>query len=286
MAQLMVLPFIGKIEAANVCNLEQNKRSFFLNCVKQIIAMGKVRLKEISTRAPEGWDKAEIKKKTEKILEELDELQNLLYAEHKHSVLAVIQGMDGSGKDGVIRNVFGQMNPQGVTVKSFKVPTEEEFAHDFLWRVHQAAPSKGMIQIFNRSHYEDILVTRVHKWCDDETARKRMDAINAFEELLQKHNNTHILKFYLHVSPEEQQQRLTERLHDPAKMWKYNEKDLEEAKLWDLYMEMYEDCFNNCNKPAWTIVPSDQNWVKEYTIASQLRDLLAGLKMQFPGLKK
>jgi PPK2 family polyphosphate:nucleotide phosphotransferase len=286
MAQLMVLPFIGKIEAANVCNVEQNKRSFFLNCVKQIIAMGKVRLKEISTRAPEGWDKAEIKKKTEKILEELDELQNLLYAEHKHSVLAVIQGMDGSGKDGVIRNVFGQMNPQGVTVKSFKVPTEEEFAHDFLWRVHQAAPSKGMIQIFNRSHYEDILVTRVHKWCDDETARKRMDAINAFEELLQKHNNTHILKFYLHVSPEEQQQRLTERLHDPAKMWKYNEKDLEEAKLWDLYMEMYEDCFNNCNKPAWTIVPSDQNWVKEYTIASQLRDLLAGLKMQFPGLKK
>jgi PPK2 family polyphosphate:nucleotide phosphotransferase len=286
MAQLMVLPFIGKIEAANVCNVEQNKRSFFLNCVKQIIAMGKVRLKEISTRAPEGWDKAEIKKKTEKILEELDELQNLLYAEHKHSVLAVIQGMDGSGKDGVIRNVFGQMNPQGVTVKSFKVPTEEEFAHDFLWRVHQAAPSKGMIQIFNRSHYEDILVTRVHKWCDDETARKRMDAINAFEELLQKHNNTHILKFYLHVSPEEQQQRLTERLHDPAKMWKYNEKDLEEAKLWNLYMEMYEDCFNNCNKPAWTIVPSDQNWVKEYTIASQLRDLLAGLKMQFPGLKK
>jgi PPK2 family polyphosphate:nucleotide phosphotransferase len=286
MAQLMVLPFIGKIEAANVCNVEQNKRSFFLNCVKQIIAMGKVRLKEISTRAPEGWDKAEIKKKTEKILEELDELQNLLYAEHKHSVLAVIQGMDGSGKDGVIRNVFGQMNPQGVTVKSFKVPTEEEFAHDFLWRVHQAAPSKGMIQIFNRSHYEDILVTRVHKWCDDETARKRMDAINAFEELLQKHNNTHILKFYLHVSPEEQQQRLTERLHDPAKMWKYNEKDLEEAKLWDLYMEMYEDCFNNCNKPVWTIVPSDQNWVKEYTIASQLRDLLAGLKMQFPGLKK
>jgi PPK2 family polyphosphate:nucleotide phosphotransferase len=282
----MVLPFIGKIEAANVCNVEQNKRSFFLNCVKQIIAMGKVRLKEISTRAPEGWDKAEIKKKTEKILEELDELQNLLYAEHKHSVLAVIQGMDGSGKDGVIRNVFGQMNPQGVTVKSFKVPTEEEFAHDFLWRVHQAAPSKGMIQIFNRSHYEDILVTRVHKWCDDETARKRMDAINAFEELLQKHNNTHILKFYLHVSPEEQQQRLTERLHDPAKMWKYNEKDLEEAKLWNLYMEMYEDCFNNCNKPAWTIVPSDQNWVKEYTIASQLRDLLAGLKMQFPGLKK
>jgi PPK2 family polyphosphate:nucleotide phosphotransferase len=286
MAQLMVLPFIGKIETANVCNVEQNKRSFFLNCVKQIIAMGKVRLKEISTRAPEGWDKAEIKKKTEKILEELDELQNLLYAEHKHSVLAVIQGMDGSGKDGVIRNVFGQMNPQGVTVKSFKVPTEEEFAHDFLWRIHQAAPSKGMIQIFNRSHYEDILVTRVHKWCDDETARKRMDAINAFEELLQKHNNTHILKFYLHVSPEEQQQRLTERLHDPAKMWKYNEKDLEEAKLWDLYMEMYEDCFNNCNKPAWTIVPSDQNWVKEYTIASQLRDLLAGLKMQFPGLKK
>lgn len=255
--------------------------------LNQIVSnMSKIKLKEISTRAPKDLDKKEIKEETIKILEELDELQNLLYAESKHSVLVVIQGMDGSGKDGVIRNVFGELNPQGVTVKSFKVPTPEEFSHDFLWRVHAAAPAKGMIQIFNRSHYEDILVTRVHKWCDDETTTKRMRAINDFEELLQEHNNTHILKFYLHISPEEQNERLSERMKDPAKMWKYNEKDFEEAKLWDVYMEMYEDCFNNCDVSPWTIVPADQNWYKEYIIAAALRNMLKELHMQYPGLKK
>lgn len=248
--------------------------------------MSVIRLKDISTRAPKDLDKTETKKETSAILEELDELQNLLFAESKHSVLVVIQGMDGSGKDGVIRNVLGNMNPQGVTVKSYKAPTPEELSHDFLWRIHQHAPAKGMIQVFNRSHYEDILVTRVHKWCDDETAAKRMKAINDFERLLQDHNNTHILKFYLHISPEEQHERLSERMKDPAKMWKYNEKDFEEAKLWDIYMAMYDDCFNNCNDPAWTIVPADQNWYKEYIIATQLRDLLKSLNMQFPGLKK
>lgn len=248
--------------------------------------MGKIKLKELSTRAPEGLDKKETREKTEKLVAELDELQNLLFAEGKHSVLVVIQGMDGSGKDGVIRNVLGNMNPQGVTVKSYKAPTPEELSHDFLWRIHQHAPAKGMIQVFNRSHYEDILITRVHKWCDDETAVKRMKAINDFEQLLQEHNHTHILKFYLHISPEEQHGRLSERMKDPAKMWKYNEKDFEEAKLWDLYMQMYEDCFNECSRPPWTIVPADQNWYKEYIIASALHKLLSGLGMQFPGLKK
>jgi len=188
--------------------------------------MGKIRLADISTRAPKELDKKDIKEKTAGILAELDELQNLLYAESRHSVLVVIQGMDGSGKDGVIRNVFGHLNPQGVTVQSFKVPTEEELAHDFLWRVHRHTPGKGVIQLFNRSHYEDILVTRVHKWCDDELAEKRIKAINDFEDLLVKNNNTHILKFYLHVSPEEQHERLSERMSDPAKMWKYNERIL------------------------------------------------------------
>lgn len=248
--------------------------------------MDKIKLNKIDTRAPKDFDKKDIKEKTMVILEELDELQNLLYAENKHSILVVIQGIDGSGKDGVIRNVLGNMNPQGVTVKSFKAPTAEEAAHDFLWRIHQHAPQKGMIRIFNRSHYEDILVTRVHKWCNDDMAKKRMKAINDFEELLQEHNSTHILKFYLHVSQEEQHERLSERLKDPAKMWKYNEKDFEEAKLWDIYMQMYEECFENCNNPAWTIVPADQNWYKEYSIAKALRDLLMGLKMQYPGLKK
>jgi PPK2 family polyphosphate:nucleotide phosphotransferase len=248
--------------------------------------MSKIKLSEISTRAPKDLDKAATKEKTEKIIGELDELQNLLFAEGKHAVLIVIQGMDGSGKDGVIRNVLGNMNPQGVTVKSYKAPTAEELSHDFLWRIHDAAPAKGMMQVFNRSHYEDILVTRVHKWCDDETAKKRMNAINDFEKLLLEHNNTQILKLYLHVSPEEQHERLSERVKDPAKMWKYNEKDFEEAKLWDVYMQMYEDCFNNCNNPEWTVVPSDQNWYKEYIIASQLHGLLKKLNMQFPGLKK
>ncbi len=248
--------------------------------------MSVIKLSEISTRAPKGLDKAGTKEKTETIIKELDELQNLLFAEAKHSVLVVIQGMDGSGKDGVIRNVMGNMNPQGVTVKSYKAPTPEELSHDFLWRIHSQAPAKGMIQVFNRSHYEDILITRVHKWCDDETARKRINAINDFEKILQNHNNTHILKFYLHISPEEQHERLSERMKDPTKMWKYNEKDFDEAKLWDIYMQMYEECFNNCNSPEWTIVPADQNWYKEYLIALQLHDLLKGLNMQFPGLKK
>lgn len=248
--------------------------------------MGKIKLNETDTRAPKDLDKKETKEKTEKMLEELDALQNLLFAEGKHSVLVVIQGMDGSGKDGVIRNVLGNMNPQGVTVKSYKAPTEEELSHDFLWRIHRHAPAKGMIQVFNRSHYEDILVTRVHKWCDDKTATKRMKAINDFEKLLEEHNNTHILKIYLHISPEEQHERLAERMKDPAKMWKYNENDFKEAKLWDIYMQMYEECFENCNDIPWTIVPADQNWYKEYIIAKSLHELLTGLKMQYPGLKK
>ena len=248
--------------------------------------MSKILLKDISTRAPKNFDKHDTKEKTLKILDELDDLQNLLFAENQHAILVVIQGMDASGKDGVVRNVFTSMNPQGVRVKSFKAPTAEELSHDFLWRIHANAPAKGMIQLFNRSQYEDILITRVHKWCDDNTAKKRMKSINDFEQLLLLHNSTQILKFYLHVSPEEQQERLNDRIKDPTKMWKYNANDFEEAKLWDIYMQMYEDCFENCNVIPWTIVPSDQNWYKEYVIASALKDTLTELKMQYPGLKK
>jgi len=248
--------------------------------------MSSANLLKIDTRAPKDFDKIVTKEKTRDIVAELNELQNLLYAENKHSLLVVIQGMDASGKDGVIRNVFGSLNPQGVAVKSFKAPTQEELSHDFLWRVQMHTPAKGMIQIFNRSHYEDVLVTRVHKWCDDETAYKRMTAINHFEELLEKHNSTSILKFYLHVSPEEQLGRLNERIKDPGKQWKYNENDFSEAKLWDIYIKTYEDCFEECNKIPWTIVPSDQNWYKEFLIASKLLETLKKLNMQYPGLKK
>ncbi len=243
-------------------------------------------LNKISTRAPGHFDKEKTKEKTAAILEKLDDLQNLLFAESRHSVLVIIQEMDASGKDGLVRDVFGRLNPQGVMVHSFKAPTEEELAHDFLWRIHAQVPARGLIQVFNRSHYEDILVTRVHKWCNDAQATARMKAINDFEKLLVTHNRTHILKFYLHISPEEQQLRLKERIVDPQKQWKYNENDFQEAKLWKLYMKMYQDCFTHCNKVPWTIIPADQNWYKEYLVANALYQLLKGLRMQYPGIKK
>ena len=248
--------------------------------------MAKIKLKDIDTRAPKSMDKQEVKENLVTVLQELDELQNLLFAESKRALLVVIQGMDASGKDGTVRNVFGKLNPQGVLVKSFKTPTAEELAHDFLWRIHTHAPQKGYIQVFNRSQYEDILITRVHKWIDDKTARLRMQAINDFERLLTEHNDTHILKFYLHISPGEQKARLEERIKNPAKQWKYNDDDFKEAKLWDDYMEMYEDCFEHCHDIPWVIVPSDQNWYKEYLIATTVRDMLSSLHMQYPGLKR
>ena len=248
--------------------------------------MAAIHLNKISTRAPKELDKEKTKEKTAKILDELDDLQNLLYAESKHAVLVILQGMDASGKDGLIRDVFGQLNPQGVMVTSFKVPSPLELSHDFLWRIHQHTPSKGMIQLFNRSHYEDIIVTRVHKWCNDQQAQERMKAINDFEELLTTHNSTHILKFYLHISQEEQHARLEERIHNPKKQWKYNATDFDESKLWNLYMKMYEDSFAHCNKVPWNIIPADQNWYKEYVIALQLQTLLTNLDMKYPGMKK
>lgn len=248
--------------------------------------MARIKLEEISTRAPEHLKKEIVKEETATIVAKLNELQNLLYAEGKHSILVILQGMDASGKDGLIRNVFGKMNPQGVTVHSFKVPTAEELGHDFLWRVHKQAPARGMIQLFNRSHYEDILITRVHNLCDKDTAVKRMRAINDFEWLLTEHNDTVILKFYLHISEKEQAERLQERLDNPAKQWKYNEGDLKEAKFWPEYRKMYEDCFEECNKVSWTIVPADQNWYKEFIVAQKLYEVLSGLKMRYPGLKK
>lgn len=240
------------------------------------------RLTKISTKAPNDLDKKATKVATANIRSEINELQNLLYAEGNHSVLVIIQGMDASGKDGAIRNVFSGINPQGVTVSSFKVPTQEELSHDFLWRIHKNAPAKGIISIFNRSHYEAVLITRVHGWCSDTLATERFKAINDFEQLLIKHNSTTILKFYLHISQEEQQGRLKERMEDPTKAWKFNKNDLEESKLWNKYMQMYEDVFENCNDIPWNIVPSDQNWYKEHIIAETLRDTLKNLNMQYP----
>jgi PPK2 family polyphosphate:nucleotide phosphotransferase len=246
--------------------------------------MARISLDEISTKAPGNFDKAETKANLASLGKELTDLQNLLYAENKHALLIVLQGMDASGKDGVIRDVFSFMNPQGIMVSSFKVPTEKELSHDFLWRIHKHTPARRMIQVFNRSHYEDIIVTRVHKLIDDETAHKRMRAINDFERLLREHNNTHILKFYLHVSRDEQAQRLKERRVDPTKMWKFSDRDHREASKWEEYIQVYEDCFEHCNDPEWIIVPSDQNWYKEFVIAKAIRDKMAGLDMQYPGI--
>ena len=244
------------------------------------------RLNDISTKAPDKLEKAAVKDETSNIKDELDKLQNLLYAEGKYSLLVIIQGMDASGKDGAIKNVFGGLNPQGITVQSFKAPTPEELSHDFLWRIHKHTPGKGMIQVFNRSQYEDVLITRVHGWCDDKTAEARFKAINHFESLLQQHNNTRILKFYLHVSPEEQQERLKERINNPEKAWKYNPNDFKEAALWDQYMKMYEEVFENCNNPEWVIVPADQNWYKEFVIAKTVANTLKELNMQYPSFKE
>ena len=245
----------------------------------------KIDLNKVSTLPPKDADKNEFKERTAAIVQELDDFQNLLYAEHKHSILVVLQGMDASGKDGLIRKVFGNLNPQGVNVTSFKVPTEEELSHDFLWRIHKNTPAKGMIRIFNRSHYEDVLVTRVHGTITDKTAHERMEAINHFEKLLTEHNNTHLLKFYLHVSAEEQEMRLKERMTDETKMWKYNASDFKEAKSRNYYIKYYNEVFEKCNDIPWTVVPADKNWYKEYIVAEELLKLFKSLKMKFPILK-
>lgn len=240
---------------------------------------------KISTRAPQSFDKKETKQRTQELLAEMHSLQNLLYAEGKHSLLVVLQGMDASGKDGLIKDVFTSINPMGITVHSFKAPTEEELNHDFLWRIHRRVPQKGMIALFNRSHYEDILVTRVHGWVDDALAEKRIKAINDFEKLLTEQNNTHIIKCYLHVSKEEQQERLKERMTNPEKMWKYNKNDFSEADKWDEYMKYYEEVFEKCNHIPWQIIPSDQNWYKAFMVATLIKNKLKSLDMRYPGMK-
>jgi PPK2 family polyphosphate:nucleotide phosphotransferase len=245
-----------------------------------------IKLAKLPTIAPKNLDKDKIKNLTKGYLDELNTLQNLMYAESKHSLLVIIQGMDASGKDGLIRDVFTNVNPLGIQVKSWKAPTPDELAHDFLWRIHQNTPAKGMIQLHNRSHYEDILVTRVHHWIDDKTAQKRIQSITNFEKHLFESNQTTILKFYLHISHDEQLMRLNERMQIPEKMWKYNENDLKESELWDDYMKYYEEAITLCNNPEWIIVPSDQNWYKNFVVAETLVQTLKSFQMKFPGMKK
>ncbi len=219
----------------------------------------------------------------ERLNHRLEELQELLYAEHNHKLLIVLQGMDTSGKDGAIRHVFEGVNPQGTRVTNFKEPSKEELDHDYLWRVHKEVPAKGELVIFNRSQYEEVLIVRVHKLVSAEVWEKRFDQINAFEQMLAE-NGTTILKFYLHIDKDEQKQRLQARLDDPNKHWKFRRGDLVERKLWPEYMQAYEDVLNKTSTPAapWFIVPANHKWYRDLVISSILIEALEGLNMKFP----
>lgn len=240
---------------------------------------------KISTRAPKTLNKEKTKARTELLKTDMAHLQKILYAEKQHSLLIILQGIDAAGKDGLIADVFTGLNPLGVHVCAFKAPSEEEQAHDFLWRVHPHCPAKGMIQIFNRSHYEDVLVPVVSKTLDKKALHNRIDDINHFEKMLQNEGTT-ILKFYLHISREEQALRLKERQTNPEKYWKHNDDDWKARRKWESYMSTYEMIFRKCNEPAWHIIPSDQNWYKEFLVAQIVRNALHKMKPEYPALKK
>jgi PPK2 family polyphosphate:nucleotide phosphotransferase len=244
-----------------------------------------INLSKISTKAPSELNKKKIEAKTIDLVIKIGELQHKLYAEGKQSLLVILQGMDASGKDGTVKTVFADCNPSGIDAVAFKKPTEEEFAHDFLWRIHQKTPRKGNIMIFNRSHYEDILVQRVHKWINEDKAEKRMKTINAFEELLEFDANTKVLKFYMHISPEKQQEKLQERIDDTTKNWKHKAADWDENDHWNEYMKCYEYAINESVIP-WHIAPADKRWYRNYFIAQVVLKTLEGMNPQLPILDR
>jgi len=216
-------------------------------------------------------------------IQQMAELQNALYAEGKHALLIVLQAMDAGGKDGTIRKIMSGVNPQGVRVTSFKKPTENELSHDFLWRVHKASPALGMIGIFNRSHYEDVLIGRVRNLVPKKVWQKRYRHINNYEELLVDSGVT-ILKFYLHISKEEQKERMQARLDQPHKRWKFNRADLLERKLWDDYMEAFEAAFEKCSTgfAPWHIVPANRKWYRNLVISRKIVETLEDMNLKYP----
>ncbi len=227
--------------------------------------------------------KSEAVQALDRLATKLDELQELLFAGQTHKLLVVLQGMDTSGKDGTVRHVMRGVSPQSVRVTSFKKPTAEELAHDYLWRIHAAVPSNGEIVIFNRSHYEDVLVVRVHELVAKSVWKKRYGQIRDFEEMLVESGVT-VLKFFLHISKEEQRKRLEARLADSKKRWKFQHGDIEERKRWDDYQQAYEDAIGRtATKHApWIIVPANAKWYRNWLIASTLVDTLEKLDMQYP----
>jgi PPK2 family polyphosphate:nucleotide phosphotransferase len=232
----------------------------------------------------EDKDKAKVKTSEDAVA--IDELQNRLFAEGKRALLVVLQGIDCSGKDGTVRAVFNTCGPIGVETTSFKAPSPEEVAHDYLWRVHQKLPPKGIIGIFNRSHYEDVLVVKVKGFASPDAIERRYDEINHFEKMLSQ-NSVSVLKFMLNISKDEQATRLQERIDDPTKRWKFNPGDLEDRKLWEDYMSAYQIALKRCSTDhaPWHVIPSDRNWVRNYIIGKIVREKLEELNPQYPEAK-
>lgn len=235
-------------------------------------------------------DECEEYKKKKHVEEELENqrkriqnLQERLYAEHQRSLLIVLQAMDTGGKDGTIKHVFGGLNPQGCQVWSFKKPSEDESNHDFLWRYHNRAPQRGMISIFNRSHYEDVLVVRVKQLVAKEVWQERYHLINEFEHMLTL-NNIRVIKFFLHISKDEQKRRLESRLSDPDKHWKFSSNDIKERKYWDDYQIAFQDAINNCSTAyaPWYVVPANKKWYRNLVVARTIADTLESMNPQYP----
>jgi PPK2 family polyphosphate:nucleotide phosphotransferase len=229
----------------------------------------------------EGHKEAE--KDIEQYCERLRDLQELFYADGRRSLLICLQALDSGGKDGTIKHILGSMNPQGCKVAAFKQPTPEEHSHDFLWRIHPHAPARGQVTIFNRSHYEDVLIARVHNLVPKEIWSRRYARINAFEEGLVE-DDTHILKFFLHISKEEQLKRFKDRLDDPSKRWKISEADYKERTYWDSYTKAFEDALSRCSTEhaPWFIIPADYKWFRDLAVARIIVEHLEGLKLTFP----
>lgn len=246
----------------------------------------KIRLDKIDTEAPKKEKEQVRREKTAAITASFEKFQFRLYAENKRSLLVIFQGLDASGKDGVTRKVLEPLSPQGVSVTSFKAPEPKELAHDFLWRIHQCVPPKGSIGVFNRSHYEDVLVVRVKKLIEKEAWKARYQHINDFERLLVE-NGTTILKFYLHISKKEQQKRFVERQNNPDKYWKFNKEDLEVQDLWSEYQDAYEDVFAKCSTDyaPWHIIPADDKWYRDYCVAKVIAKAFEKMNPQFPKQK-
>lgn len=248
-----------------------------------VVVTGKIKLKHFNPGHTAGLEKDQTKERTEKLCRRIGELQQLLYANASHSVVLLFQGIDASGKDGSVRSVLHQVNPAGVHVANFKVPSDEEQAHDYLWRVHHEVPRYGYLGVFNRSHYEAVLVERVFDLTPRKIWSRRYEQIVAWERLL-RDNRVLFLKFFLHLSREEQAERFRERLDNPKKQWKFSSADLESRKRWSDYRDAYEDMLNRTSHPAarWHVVPADHNWYRDFIIADAVVRALEKLDLRWP----